>query len=199
MGIYLKLLCIFVSLVMFASIGSGIVIISYNYGFSISSVQPKIYMETGPGYNQNSNYNSLKYFKVDAITSQYVYVETGMPIYINKTPISGQGNGQNPQPTIIDVLEIVNNTNLNGIQINIYFNTSNNKLPNGFNIFYSTQQGSSYQQVTPGTPIHLSTPNLYISFSLSNNNKDQINLYLIFSTNGVIISYTYIVYLNPKN
>ncbi|MGC8649321.1 MAG: hypothetical protein ACP5UN_03860, partial [Candidatus Micrarchaeia archaeon] len=146
------------------------VIISNSYPVNVSSISPSLYMETGPGYNNTKPpyplTNSLKYFAVDGIKTQSVYVTTNLPIYINNTDPPGPGPPPPPSltPSILDVLEIVNDTNVKDIPIYIYFNTSynnqNNQLPNGLNIYYSTTLPSSsypptYNEITPGTQIPL--------------------------------------------
>ncbi len=184
------------------------VVISNNYPLNVSSISPNLYMETGPGYgNTNPPYpptNSLNYFAVDGITTQSVYVTTNLPIYINNTNLRDPGPPPTPSPTpyILDVLEIVNDTNVKGIPVYIYFNTSynnqNNKLPNGLSMYYSTTlpPSNAYTSITPGTRIHLTTSYIYISFNLSNSAKNNFELYLIFVINGVIITYSFPVNLN---
>jgi hypothetical protein len=202
--IRIKWLVISISLILiFATISLGMVIISYNYNLSVGTQTQKIYMETGPGYGNTAKpypqTNSLNNFAVDGITKvgAGTYVITNMPIYINYTGP--------PSPNKIEyVLEIVNNTNIKNIPINIYFNTSNNNnLPSNLNIFYSTKSpppppgppGPQYTQITPGQPIHLTTPAIYISFTISSGTS-SFSLYLIFVIGGVIIQYSYPVYLN---
>jgi hypothetical protein len=202
--IRIKWLVISISLILIlATISLGMVIISYNYNLSVGTQTQKIYMETGPGYgNTHPPYpttNSLKNFAVDGITKvgSGTYVITNMPIYINYT--GGPPNG------IEYVLEIVNNTNIKNIPINIYFNTSNT-LPSNLAIYYSTQSptpnppppppGPQYTQITPGQPIHLTTSAIYISFTISSRTASSFSLYLIFVIGGVIIQYIYPVYLN---
>jgi len=205
-----KWLVISISLILIlASISLGMVIISYNYNLSVGTQTPKIYMETGPGYNNTAKpyppTNSLNNFAVDGITSVGKYIITNKPIYINYTGQTGQGNNPNK---IEYVLEIVNNTNIKNIPINIYFNTSNNELPSNLAIYYSTQSPSpppppppgtpgQYIEITPGQPIHLTTSAIYISFTISSGTS-SFSLYLIFVIGGVIIQYSYPVHLNNK-
>jgi len=210
--IRIKWLVISISLILIlATISLGMVIIGYNYNLSVGTQTQKIYMETGPGYgNTNQPYpptNSLSNFAVDGITSVGKYIITNKPIYINYT---APGHGPGPRPpssknNIIYVLEIVNNTNIKNIPINIYFNTSNT-LPSNLAIYYSTQYpppptpptgplGPQYIEITPGQPIHLTTSAIYISFTISLG-KSSFSLYLIFVIGGVIIQYSYPVYLN---
>jgi hypothetical protein len=203
--IRIKWLVISISLILIlATISLGMVIISYNYNLSVGTQTQKIYMETGPGYgNTHPPYpptNSLSNFAVDGITSVDKYIITNKPIYINYTGP--------PSPNKIEyVLEIVNNTNIKNIPINIYFNTSyenvNNELPSNLAIYYSTKSpppppgppGPQYTQITPGQSIHLTTPAIYISFTISSGTS-SFSLYLIFVIGGVIIQYSYPVYLN---
>ena len=209
--IRIKWLVISISLILIlATISLGMVIISYNYNLSVGTQTQKIYMETGPGYGNTRNgyppTNSLKNFAVDHITKvgSGTYVITNMPIYINYTGPK-PGPGPPPPPNGIEyVLEIVNNTNIKNIPINIYFNTSNT-LPSNLAIYYSTQSptpnppppppGPQYIKITPGQPIHLTTSAIYISFTISLGTS-SFSLYLIFVIVGVIIQYSYPVYLN---
>jgi len=219
--IRIKWLVISISLIFILStIGLGMVIISYNYNLSIGIQTQKIYMETGPGYgNTHPPYpptNSLKNFAVDGITKVGKYIITNKPIYINYTaPGPGPTPGPRPPPPppppppngngIEYVLEIVNNTNIKNIPINIYFNTSNNELPSNLAIYYSIQSptphppppppGPQYIKITLGQPIHLTTSAIYISFTISSGTS-SFSLYLIFVIGGVIIQYSYPVYLN---
>lgn len=215
--IRIKWLVISISLILIlATISLGMVIISYNYNLSGGTQTQKIYMETGPGYGNTGNgyppTNSLNNFAVDGITSVGKYIITNKPIYINYTaPPGPHGHSGPPGPpgpppqNIIYVLEIVNNTNIKNIPINIYFNTSNT-LPSNLKIYYSTQYpplptpptgplGPQYIEITPGQPIHLTTSAIYISFTISSGTS-SFSLYLIFVIGGVIIQYSYPVSLN---
>jgi len=170
------------------------VVISNSYPVNVSSISPNLYMETGPGYGKPPSYpptNSFKYFYVEGITRTSVEISSGSTIYINST-----GSSQK----ISCVLEIINNTNVK-IPINIYFNTSiNNQLPNGLNIYNSTKTHGNiqYYPIEPKIPIHLTQTSepFYISFSLTSTSQTFFELYLIFVINGVIITYSFPVYLN---
>jgi len=141
------------------------VVISYTYTITTSTSQPPIFLAEGPNYPTASSLGLIYLSSTPTSISNYYYITSGTTIYINA--VSGAGNTY-----LLNVLEIINNTNLQKVPTYIWINITGNGISSG-SLYYS--QGSEI--FFDGSELKNSTETLTNPIPLSSSSSNQIHLW----------------------
>ncbi len=152
------------------------VVISYTYPISVSTSNVNVYLATGENY---ATANEFGFMSISSISSS----TTGTEIPNGATITINGASGSPGNTTLLNVLEIINNTGTsytwNGGTLNLWINGT---LPSGVTLYYSTSpitfgtpSGTSW---ISGTPVNLNS-NIPITIP-----KGTTTIYLAFQING---------------